>query len=50
MHRTAARPDLADHVAELLQHVGLEADFAGRCPHELSGGQRLAVAPTVSAP
>ncbi|MEH3130251.1 MAG: ABC transporter ATP-binding protein [Mycolicibacterium neoaurum] len=27
-------------VAELLEMVGLDADFAGRYPHELSGGQR----------
>ncbi|GAA2884284.1 ABC transporter ATP-binding protein [Nonomuraea rubra] len=30
-------------VTEMLEHVGLSADFAGRYPHELSGGQRQRV-------
>ena len=32
-----------DHVDELLDTVGLTADFAARFPHELSGGQRQRV-------
>jgi peptide/nickel transport system ATP-binding protein len=31
-------------VAELLEQVGLPAEFASRYPHELSGGQRQRVA------
>ena len=33
----------ADRIADLLEMVGLEADFAGRFPAELSGGQRQRV-------
>ncbi|GGX66460.1 ABC transporter ATP-binding protein [Streptomyces hiroshimensis] len=43
LHRTAAKADVPDRVAELLDHVGLPADFARRYPHELSGGQRQRV-------
>ncbi len=37
-----ARPDAAarKRVADLLDHVGLAAEHAGRYPHEFSGGQR----------
>ncbi|MCQ6246227.1 ABC transporter ATP-binding protein [Streptomyces malaysiensis] len=40
LHRTAAKQDVPDRVAALLEAVGLPADFARRHPHELSGGQR----------
>lgn len=40
LHRRV-RPDAAPgRVLELLEQVGLPADFADRYPHELSGGQR----------
>lgn len=35
-----SRKDRADRVAELLELVGLSANFADRFPHEFSGGQR----------
>jgi oligopeptide/dipeptide ABC transporter ATP-binding protein len=40
------RPSRASRVAELLDRVGLSQRFAGRYPHELSGGQlqRAAIA------
>lgn len=34
-----SRADLQDRAVEVLAQVGLGADFAGRYPHELSGGQ-----------
>ncbi|MGN7779429.1 ABC transporter ATP-binding protein [Mycolicibacterium sp. 22603] len=41
VHRLVdGRAQRRDRVAELLEMVGLDADFAGRYPHELSGGQR----------
>ncbi|MEU2872088.1 ATP-binding cassette domain-containing protein [Streptomyces olivoreticuli] len=43
LHRTTAKQDIADRVAELLDDVGLSADFTRRYPHELSGGQRQRV-------
>jgi oligopeptide transport system ATP-binding protein len=36
----ASAADRRDRVAELLQTVGLKADYARRYPHEFSGGQR----------
>ncbi|MGE0311455.1 MAG: ABC transporter ATP-binding protein [Lautropia sp.] len=35
-----SRRDRTDRIAELLELVGLSADFANRYPHEFSGGQR----------
>ncbi|MCZ1005520.1 ABC transporter ATP-binding protein [Streptomyces lydicus] len=40
LHRIAAKPQMPARVRELLDDVGLPADFADRYPHELSGGQR----------
>ncbi|MFI7100785.1 ABC transporter ATP-binding protein [Streptomyces sp. NPDC050161] len=40
LHRTVARPHRPARVRQLLDDVGLPADFADRYPHELSGGQR----------
>ncbi|MEV8017140.1 ATP-binding cassette domain-containing protein [Streptomyces sp. NPDC086554] len=40
LHRRAGRADAPSRVLELLEQVGLPANFADRYPHELSGGQR----------
>ncbi|MER5459906.1 ABC transporter ATP-binding protein [Streptomyces sp. NPDC002668] len=40
LHRRADREQVPARVLELLEHVGLPANFADRYPHELSGGQR----------
>nr|WP_313956530.1 ATP-binding cassette domain-containing protein [Streptomyces sp. SAJ15] len=40
LHRRTDPGQIADRVRELLDQVGLPADFADRYPHELSGGQR----------
>ncbi|MEW9519787.1 ABC transporter ATP-binding protein [Streptomyces tubercidicus] len=40
LHRTVSKPHMPARVRELLDDVGLPADFADRYPHELSGGQR----------
>jgi peptide/nickel transport system ATP-binding protein len=34
---------VADYVADLLQRVGLDASYARRYPHQLSGGQRARI-------
>ena len=55
VHRHAPEAEWEDRAIDLLELVGLEADHAGRYPHEFSGGQRqrvgiaraLAVAPRV---
>lgn len=55
VHRIAPSASRKQRVADLLARVGLEADYAGRYPHEFSGGQRqrigiaraLAMAPSV---
>lgn len=38
--KTWSRSQKEDRVAELLQRVGLDADFMQRYPHQFSGGQR----------
>ncbi|WP_105383112.1 ABC transporter ATP-binding protein [Neorhizobium alkalisoli] len=42
-HKLAAKTELNDKIAALLQDVGLPSRFASRYPHELSGGQRQRV-------
>lgn len=42
-HKLAAKSELNDKIASLLQDVGLPSRFASRYPHELSGGQRQRV-------
>ncbi len=40
LHGVTNTSEVDDRVAEMLKHVGLTADQAGRYPHEFSGGQR----------
>jgi peptide/nickel transport system ATP-binding protein len=40
LHGVTNPGEVDDRVAEMLKHVGLTADQAGRYPHEFSGGQR----------
>jgi oligopeptide/dipeptide ABC transporter ATP-binding protein len=43
IHEIGATADRPARVAALLSEVGLDAELAGRYPHELSGGQRQRV-------
>jgi oligopeptide transport system ATP-binding protein len=43
-HRPSSRPELRARVAALLAEVGLEEEYLGRFPHQLSGGQAQRVA------
>ncbi len=40
IHGIGSKVEQRDRVAELLRVVGLDADYAGRYPHQFSGGQR----------
>ena len=40
VHGIARGSELQDRVGQLLERVGLSADYASRYPHEFSGGQR----------
>jgi len=40
IHRILKKNEIEDKVAELMEDVGLDADYMNRYPHEFSGGQR----------
>ena len=40
LNKLAGRAEARERTADLLRRVGLDADMAGRFPHEFSGGQR----------
>ncbi|MEW6137546.1 MAG: dipeptide ABC transporter ATP-binding protein [Thermodesulfobacteriota bacterium] len=40
IHRIGSRSERIERVKELMDEVGLRAEFRGRYPHEFSGGQR----------
>ena len=42
-HGLIGRREQRDHVAQLLESVGLRADMASRFPHQFSGGQRARI-------
>lgn len=44
IHEKLSRVQLRERVSELLQLVGLDAEYASRYPHEFSGGQRQRIA------
>jgi oligopeptide/dipeptide ABC transporter ATP-binding protein len=43
-HGIVGRGDAGSYVEKWLEAVGLDADFAGRFPHQFSGGQRQRIA------
>ena len=49
-HRTLPRRQVMARAGELLTHVGLSPDYAGRYPHEFSGGprQRIGIARAIA--
>lgn len=40
LHNITTEKDCKEHIAQLLQQVGLDADVMDRYPHQFSGGQR----------
>lgn len=40
IHKLGTRQEMFERVADLLELVGIPADYMGRYPHEFSGGQR----------
>jgi oligopeptide transport system ATP-binding protein len=44
VHKVCSRKEIRDCVADLLEQVGLSADYMHRFPHAFSGGQRQRIA------